>query len=92
MTKNSNILMLKLKKLIFPVPIESSLIFLNFMFISFDHFLIFFATWLVICVSLKLLLKIILKHEGLVLETRGKDLSMKTRIFKNILKCKLDVE
>lgn len=87
--------MLKIKNLIFPVPIKSiSLILLYFILFSHNDFLtrkLFWAilfTWLIFIASCQLLLKIILKHKGLILETRGKDLSIKTRIFKSILKSK----
>ena len=90
----NNLLMLKLKNLLYPVPVKSSLIFLYFIFFG-DNFLtnklfwtILFG-WLILIVACKKLLRVIFKHEGLILETRGKDLSMKTRIFKFILTSEL---
>lgn len=90
----NNFLMLKLKNLMYPVPIKSSLIFLYFIFYG-DNFLynkLFWTIlfiWLIFIVACKKLLREIFKHEGLILETRGKDLSMKTRIFKYILTSEL---
>lgn len=77
---------LKLKNLLFPVPIKSSLLWIaiNLAF-SKKYFLISIILWLVIFITLRLLLKFALNHKGLIIETRGKHLSLKTIFFRNIL-------
>lgn len=47
-----------------------------------------FLVWIRLCVISRILLTVVLKHKGFILETRGEEPSTKTKVYKWILDSK----
>lgn len=84
----------KLQKSIWPTPIWSFFVFLTFVLffnlrsgasvtwtLTLGCFL-----WIRLCVAIRLLLTLILRHKGYILETRRIEITTKTKIYVAILK------
>jgi hypothetical protein len=87
----------KLQKSIWPTPIWSFFIFISF--VSFFNLrsgssvtwtlTLGVFLWIRLCIAIRLLLTLILRHKGYILETRGKEKTTKTKIYTAILKSRV---
>lgn len=84
----------RLQKSFYPTPLWSYFIFIFLVLIlnsrndSRITWTITVGTflWIRLCIAIRLLLTLILRHKGFIFETRGKDLTLKTKIYRKILR------